>query len=620
MVTIAIDNETFLISRRTPLPKVVCTSVFHDEMEDAELLRGGEILSFMHNALSNEEVHFVGCNVAYDFGTLAATWPELLPAIFKAYSFRRIHDVALRQQLFDIALGRTFADDKVTTYSLNSLSKLILGERMEGKSQVVDEGWRLRYGELDGIPTAKWPEAAVRYAKTDARTTWRIWKEQEAAAHLMQNGAFQAAAAFALTLISARGMVTDAATVAQVEKHHRDIMERLAPELRRAGLLEGEVKKQKPAQERIKAACEAKGIEPPLTDSGQISTDRAACLVSGDELMLKRSEYVTAEKMLSTYIPFLRAGTTGPVTTRFHLAATGRTTSAAPSPPLEGGNLQNAPRKGGIRECFVPRPGYVLMGGDFSGAELHCLAQVLKDKLGHTTLGETLRSGRDVHTWLASHLIGVSYEECESRIAAGVPEAIKARQEAKAGNFGYPGGMGVRTFIRSQLVQAERVWSYEDAARLKQVWLSAFPEMDDYFRLMKHELGPAEEAQMVLTDGFLRTVKGFTTACNTNFQERAASGAKRAIFEVTRRCFTMATSPLYGCRPVNFIHDEMLLEVPDKPEKYRPALMEFQRVMAEEFNKVVKDFPTRVDAVLMRRWSKKASFVRDEKGQVLPWG
>lgn len=618
---IAIDNETFLISRTKPLPRVVCTAIqWGEAAEDGVLMkRGGELLRFLSDALDNPEVEFCGCNIAYDFGTLAATWPELIPRIFEAYRKGRVLDIALRQQLFDIALGRTFADDKLTIYSLASLAKLIFGEHMKGKSSITGDGWRLRFGELDDVPLERWPAEAAEYARNDALTTLRICNAQDDAADLMKNAPFQAYSYFCLTLASARGMITDPVAVRECERHHQSIMRDAEPRLIAAGLLVNGVKKIAPAAARIEAACAAKGVPVPKTKTGKTATDKAACLISGDELMLLRSSYVSAEKVLSTYIPALVDGSQGlPITTRYHLAATGRTTSATPSEPLRGANLQQQPRKGGIRECFVPRPGYVFMSGDFAGAELHCLAQVCKERLGWTTLGDLLNAGKDIHAWVASYLIRKTYEETVALIEAGDSAAVNARQEAKAANFGFPGGMGVGTFIEAQLKQAERFWDYADVARLKKVWLEALPEINEYFDMVKHELGPDEQAVLLLPDGFTRLAKGFTTAANTYFQARAAAGAKRAIQEVTRRCYAVKGSALRGCFPVNFIHDEKILEVPDVPSIYRPALAEFEHVMADAFNAIVPDYPTHVDAVLMRRWSKKAKKVQTPEG-VIPW-
>ena len=617
---IAFDNETFLIERFSPLPKVVC-STFYTGTGDVMLIkRGPDLLHMVTALLADDTIEFVGLNVAYDFGTLAFTYPELLPAIFEAYRQGRVTDIGIRQQLFDVACGRVFAEDKLQAYSLNALSKLLLGEAMSGKSAVKGDPWRLRYGELDDVPVEDWPQETIDYAKQDSKTTWDIWNLQAGDDNfnsLVRDDRNQTYAAFVLTLIASYGMRTNSTAVAMCKAKHKQDIVKLLPELEAAGLIVDGVKKVKPAQARIEAACKAKKIKIPMTKTGKsIATDKIACLMSGDELMLKRAKYTTAEKMLTTYIPFLEGGIEGPVATRFNLAATGRTTSSAPSPPLVGGNLQQAPREGGIRECFYPREGTIYLAADFSGAELYTLAQVLKNKLGHTKLGETLNSGRDVHSWLASYLIDVSYEEIVERILNEDKVAMAARYNAKAANFGFPGGMGIGTFIKDQLKKTERLWTWNEASRLKNIWMSAFPEMKEYFELCNHEVGPLHKARIEsITSGRIRTVKSFPACANHYFQSLAADGSKAALCEVTRRCYVDKNSKLYGSRPCNFIHDEIILETLN----YRAAAPALKLHMENSFNAFVPDYPTSVEVVAMKYWSKKAKPVYDTVGNLIPW-
>jgi DNA polymerase I-like protein with 3'-5' exonuclease and polymerase domains len=112
---------------------------------------------------------------------------------------------------------------------------------------------------------------------------------------------------------------------------------------------------------------------------------------------------------------------------------------------------------------------------------------------------------------------------------------------------------------------------------------------------------------------------GFSTICNTFFQGLTADGSKMAVNEVIRRCYVDRGSDLFGCRGVNFVHDELILEVPADSQKLPALVREFETVMETEFNKVVPDYPTEVDAVLMRYWSKAAEPVRDVDGNLIPW-
>lgn len=637
MKTTAIDNETFLITRQRPLPTVVSIAAFDGERCDLRT-NDFETYQWLIDTLQDKEIGFVGHNIAYDFGTIAATWPQTLPHIFRAYEQGRVTDTGIRQQLFDIAFGRVFADDKLAAYSLASLYEKIFDKQLPNKHSILDDpsNPRYNYGKLYKVPLSEWPKESIEYAEKDAIVTWEIWNEQNKVADLLRDDAFQAYSAFCLSLISAYGMKTDPVQTERLRASMESKMKELEPELIDAGLLEWDkrnqkfIKKQQPARERIVAACEARGVKPLLTKKKQIQIDKAACYFSQDEVMLKRAKYSTCEKILSTYVSFIEKGYVLPVTTRFHLAATGRTTSSGPRLPLVGGNLQNQPRGGGPdadilpfgntpRECFIPRPGKVYLAGDFSGAELHALAQVCKYKLGYSVLGDALLAGKDVHLLVAGKALDMPYDDALERYKAGDKEVKQARQDAKPVNFGMAGGMGPATFIKIRLKDGQ-FWTYEKTVKLKNAWLEAFPEMTDYFKACQKELGPTESSTVeFFYTKRLRKIRGFSTMCNGWFQALTADGAKMAINEVIRRCYIDPQSALYGCRPVNFVHDELILEVPDDPTKWQAIADEFAETMAHEFNKVVPDYPTKVDAVLMRRWSKAAEPTFDNEGRLIPW-
>jgi DNA polymerase-1 len=119
---------------------------------------------------------------------------------------------------------------------------------------------------------------------------------------------------------------------------------------------------------------------------------------------------------------FLQTGTT-----------TGRMASANP-------NLQNIPIRTeqgrAIRNAFIPREGYTLVALDYSQVELR-IAAILS---GDEKLCEIFRSGRDVHTEVASAVMGVAGNEVDREM----------RRRAKIINFGILYGMGVNA-LKTQL-------------------------------------------------------------------------------------------------------------------------------------------------------------------------
>lgn len=663
--TKAWDLETFLIERERPAPEPVCLS-WYDGRRGAVIPHGPALRDWIGRQLEDPGVRLVGHNVAYDCAVVLARYPELGPALFATLEAGRITDTMVRQQLFFIAQRPSF-DDSVPAYGLAQLVRLIFDRDISaGKGP---DAWRYRYGELYGTAFDTWPQEALDYPLSDARETWLCWNEQETkAGDRIRDDAFMTYAAFCLYLMSCRGMRTDPAAVDRLEAFWTAEIERLRPVLLSGGLLAYEgpkkdprrhlKKKTKPARARMAQAWaalharqDAAGddrIAPYLTDSAEkrkraakrdggapfepteadLSIDKAACVITGDALMLDRARYVLAEKILSTYVPPMRAGTVGPLSTRFNLASTMRTTSSAPREPVIGTNLQNAPRDGGVRECIVPRPGHALLMMDLSSAELHTLAEVCKRVVGYSTLGDLLLSGEDAHLYLACKLLGIAFnDDAKARKRDGDPIILAARQRAKPGNFGFGGAMGWVKFILYNLRQASlykngspavdaQVFAPAEARALRAAWLEAYPEMAEYFEACKRELGPAESCVIELWPGGpLRRVKGLSMIANSKFQAPAARGAKMGVTAITREAHVGRLRRLY---PVNFVHDEVVGELEISKNMHEDACFA-AKLMQDEFNKMVPTYPTKVEPVLATCYSKKAEPTFDAAGRLIPW-
>jgi hypothetical protein len=109
---------------------------------------------------------------------------------------------------------------------------------------------------------------------------------------------------------------------------------------------------------------------------------------------------------------------------------------------------------------------------------------------------------------------------------------------------------------------------------------------------------------------------GFPDACNTMFQGLTADAALDALAEVSRRCYVVPSSMLFGARVVNFIHDEIMLEV--REEQADEAARELEHVMVEVYQRWTPDVRITAGATLMRRWSKKAKR-REQNSVLVPW-
>lgn len=605
---IAIDTETHLIKPGMLAPKLVCVSWAAQAGE--VLLDAKEGIRFVRKLLEGHDL-IIGHNIAYDFGVLAAEDPGLLPLIFKAYADGRIADTKVRQMLIDIAQGtlkyRPNPDGEGDVPAGNSLAdcvKLWLGRELPKNGT-----WRLSYAKLDGVPIIDWPEEAVRYATDDAKATLAVYEAQAAKFGEITNEADQVRAAWALHLMSVWGVRTDAAAVAQLEKELTAEQAAVRASLAPSGIFrKNGTKDLKVIRERVKTAL----ADPPLTETGEVSTAAETLESTGDPHLRELSLSLKGAKVLSTYMAPLKRASEAPLCANYNvLLETGRTSCSKP-------NMQNPPRAGMVRTCFVPRAGHLFCAVDYDTLELRALAQVCLStpEVGYSRMAEAVRAGEDLHLNLAAELLGLDKATAIERYKAGDKEVEEARQLAKAANFGFPGGLGPATFIEYARGNYRLNIDLATAQRLRENWFRAWPEMQNYFQYIAGIVGSLGEGVVQqLRSGRVRGGVTFTKCANGFFQGLAADGAKQALWDVAREAYLDTSSPLYGTRPVIFMHDEIVAEVPE--EGASEAAGRLAEVMRLAMSKWIPDVPITCSPVLMRRWFKGAKPVRVD-GKLVP--
>lgn len=104
-----------------------------------------------------------------------------------------------------------------------------------------------------------------------------------------------------------------------------------------------------------------------------------------------------------------------------------------------------------LRECFLPRPGYIYSSEDFNSGESFTHAQSCIWLLGYSDLAMALLNDVDPHGAIAATTLGVSYEEYVRRKKE--PLFKSTRQGAKPITFGAPTGMGVVKIVQSSRAQ-----------------------------------------------------------------------------------------------------------------------------------------------------------------------
>ena len=632
MTLIAFDTETHLIKPGCLAPRLVCLSTYDGETEDLMLREDG--IAWAHRALRDSSTTLVGHNVSYDLAVLAAEDSSLLPLIFLALEQGRIKDTQVREKLLFLAQGRLTYDyvnkKQRPSFALATLVKNRFKVDLSA-SKKGEDAWRLRYNELDGVPLTAWPPAAAAYAMDDAKWTYKVYQAQAqpfqcdgrlyAGPDGITNEDEQMRAAWGLHLISVWGIRTDAEQVARLEAELKPQVKKLQDSLKAAGLtkvrkVKGEMKTSKnmaAIRERVKRAYGKQQKRPPLTEKGSISTSRETMKDSGDPLLVEYGSSTNAEKLLTTYIPVLKQGTQVPLNPSYDLLKeSGRTSSYRP-------NIQNVPRAGGIREAYVPREGNVFVACDYSTLELCALAQVCLDLFGWSEMGAAINGGMDLHLAVAASILGIKYEEAVLLRKEGDERVKEHRQLSKALNFGFPGGMGAAAFVSFAKSYGVAL-SEERAVELKYQWMGAWPEMQEFFRHVGGLSTMGNDFVIEqLRSGRLRGGTNYCAGCNTYFQGLAADGAKNAIWEVMKECYVDVDSPLYGCRPVAFIHDELLVEVPEDIEARTAAADRLAEVMVSAMEKWIPDVKISAEPAAMTRWLKGAEEVRDDRGRLLCW-
>lgn len=300
-----------------------------------------------------------------------------------------------------------------------------------------------------------------------------------------------------------------------------------------------------------------------------------------------------------------------------------------------------------------PRLRAVLCSNDYAGVELVTLAQCNVDMFGHSAMADAINADQDLHTRLAARIWGRSYEETLAAVKAKDPLAVDLRQLAKPINFGLPGLMGPAKLVltarkdgvrfcelsRTSEVCAknERVTEYGKgrsvrtisptcvvclglAEKYRDLWREEWPEMPDYHAVTVRiaEMGERGEPLESFGNGLLRLESNPNAVSNHFFQNRAAQGAKRAIYAIAKEAYTDRRSVLFNnCRPDLFVHDETMSEL---REVYATECgWRVAQVMQEHMQAMCPDVKVKVEPAIQRRWFKGADKKQDREGRLIPW-
>lgn len=378
------------------------------------------------------------------------------------------------------------------------------------------------------------------------------------------------------------------------------------------------------------------------------------------------------EKLENTYLRHLQSSA-GRIHPRYNLLVrTGRTSCSSP-------NVQNLPRMGGIRECIAPAPGHVFLACDYSTLELCTLAQIAFSRYGHSTMRDLINDGVDLHLRVAAQILGkpeeaITKDERQRAKAVnfGLPGGMSAGglsgyareaygvnlsvSEAEQWRLGwltlfpemqqylvrgddlvtlgetldldsypnpYPaftesiaaaivirvaGGAkettAGRTYSRNEVDWAWQQIENSPAGLIKKLEEQIRSRRGS--RELQRALMPRTPA--IVPTGRVRAQCSFTEAKNGPFQGLAADGAKLALYDLIRA----------GHRVVAFVHDEVLVEVPEHQD-YSDVADDISEIMINAMREVCPDVAIRTECTVMHRWQKNAKATFDRDGRLIAY-
>lgn len=660
----SIDTETHPIKPGRQAPRVVCVqlreTVPGQVTRDVFLREPG--LDRVEHLLDHTACLFVGHEIAYDVLCSIASRPRLAVKWLRAYAADRVTCTLEREKLIRIAQGT------LAVFRSNKLADLVGRYKLPDPYDPDVKGGPVRtgYHALDGVPVDQWSENFRDYAFADLVVD-DVWQAQERHDPRWLADQFrQARGALWLKATSAHGMRVDPDAVRVlselIEQEHAEVRELLTyaePERveaygERKGLdVEGirslppasplvrpvGSKDTKAAAQRMLVVREAQGLPYRLSPKGKeleakgehpnprdyVSLDADACAETLDPVLIAYARFGSIGTLRSRALRLEMAGRLGlPVQPRFdNLKETGRTSSSQGEKPKPGKPMlafgdqtQNLPREPGLRECYVARPGCVILSADWKAAELHALAQACIDLGLDSHLARLLNEGIDVHLWFACLMRGWTYKWASS--PDRTPEERKtikdARQGAKACMFGFPGGLGIEKFRLFAAKQYQVRLTDAQAREYKGQWLEALPEMRGYFAHITKLIdsgAPLVHFKSLRYRGQLR----YTSAANSYFQGRVADMLKDAGFRLLVRIWEDGIP----ARSWNEAHDEILVEHPETAHEVPGIVCGIMDDVGREWCPAC---PAKAEPALQIHWRKgaEANYEQTPAGPVLtPW-
>lgn len=332
------------------------------------------------------------------------------------------------------------------------------------------------------------------------------------------------------------------------------------------------------SESKYEEVVKSLGISLPTTATGKVTSAERHIVEYADHHPFFREylDFHSLRKLQSTYLSKMKD-----VEILYPhyktLVSTGRTSSYDP-------NFQNYPKDQEFRQCFIPRQGYTFLVADYATIELCALAQTCITNYGSSRMADLINDGVDLHRWFASVLLNKSTDSVTK----------EERTYAKACNFGFPGGLGVKQFLEyAKYTYGISTLTHKQASEFKSKWLEAFPEMQQYLDANGQKFRSKITATTIT--GRMRSQCTYSQAKNFPFQGLASDGGKLALYELIKRDY----------RVINYIHDEFVLEIPTENQDLMTEKVIFAEcTMIDQMQAVCPDLKIGVESSICDFWKK----------------
>lgn len=280
----------------------------------------------------------------------------------------------------------------------------------------------------------------------------------------------------------------------------------------------------------------------------------------------------------------------------WQILSTGRISVSEP-------NLNQIPSKGDlgkqIRNCFIPKEGYKIVGGDFSGMELRIIAEFSKDPLWINAFLE----GKDLHSVLCAATFDIPITDVKKETP--FKKNVSYRDIQKTINFGLAYGMS-----KFKLADTMQI-PVSEADKIIKKFFKVVPNVEKFLKT----LGDLAKSRGYIKtgqpygrirwfedfdqkDNFIRQGEIERAGKNSPIQGTNGDIIKSALIKVQRYIDD-------NNLPINIllsVYDEIQTECPE--ELSINWKNELDRLMVEAAQEVIKTIPIVVDCKISDYWDK----------------